>query len=383
MMDVDGTIETNHSNILNKLDTVGRLIDLLLTYDFQTNINLIAHKKFMVIVDTYEHIKYNYETEVIDVLTKYYDNTVCKKNNQANNHISDLYNMYITGNDYVGKLRQCVDFIKSVSSFISAGGEDDDMVVSLNTIIDQYDKAVVSTTVKHVDYDICVCGSKMNIISNKSELVCLNCGETIHMYGTVFEDTYFYNGDGNRTRRGCHESSRHCKFWVQCIQANEKTDIHRKCIERLVQCIRRDGNVDGRRLLCSQIRVYLKEIGFTGYNDHVPLIRKIITGVAPPQLKNQELKILRNIFDKAVDEYEKVKPPSKTNTIYYPYIIYKILDIILPNGIRKRRILECIHLQSRDTLISNDELWLKICNRVSVLSGKYKPTDRNDNVLEL
>ena len=38
--------------------------------------------------------------------------------------------------------------------------------------------------------------------------------------------------------------------------------------------------------------------------------------------------------------------------MYYPYYIYKILDIIIDKGNRKRRILECIHLQNRPTLVA-------------------------------
>jgi hypothetical protein len=97
----------------------------------------------------------------------------------------------------------------------------------------------------------------------------------------------------------------------------------------------------------------------------------------PPQLTRDETRQLHNIFDKCVNEYENVKPIGKRNKMYYPYIIYKILDhIITKNGIRKKRILECIHLQSRDTLITNDNIWEKICENIDGVD--YKPTDKND-----
>ena len=87
------------------------------------------------------------------------------------------------------------------------------------------------------------------------------------------------------------------------------------------------------------------------------------------------------MFDKSVNSFDIVKPVDKSNTMYYPYIIYKILDLIVKNGVRKKRILECIHLQSRDTLITNDNLWECIC---AILPGlNYRPTDRNDQKIDL
>jgi hypothetical protein len=101
----------------------------------------------------------------------------------------------------------------------------------------------------------------------------------------------------------------------------------------------------------------------------------------PPQLTHGELRQLYNLFDKSVNAFDVVKPADKSNTMYYPYIIYKILDLIVSNGMRKKRILECIHLQSRDTLIANDNLWECICATLSDL--EYRPTDRNDQKIDI
>ena len=138
----------------------------------------------------------------------------------------------------------------------------------------------------------------------------------------------------------------------------------------------RDGLIDKRKIKCIHIRIYLKELGHTEFNDHIPLIRKIITNKTPPSLREKELRKLYNYFNKAVDAFEIVKSASQSNTPYYPYFIYKILDQVLTGGRRKFKILECIHIQSRDTLIANDVTWANICK--IVLELKYNPTDRND-----
>ena len=111
------------------------------------------------------------------------------------------------------------------------------------------------------------------------------------------------------------------------------------------------------------------------------LIKKIITGIAPPQLTDAELRKLYNLFNKVVGAFEETKQSDKCNTLYYPYLIYKILEYILPSDIRKKKILECIHLQSRDTLITNDTQWEKICQLMPT-DIEYTPTDRSSQIID-
>lgn len=383
-MDTERTVEANHSNILHKLDLVGGAIRILDEYDLKKMINTITHDRYGYVVRLYTYARNTYEMDVVDVLTSYYDESIDTRVPQPKAIISDTYGMRVISENYIGNLNQCMRFIedlyKHMRTNIDVGAGFD----KLSDMIHRFKRSPISIGVKGIDYDICVCGADMEIFPMMSEIVCPSCGIIAMMYGTVFEDSQFYSQEGQRSKHGTYEPSRHCKFWVHRIQARENTDIPKKCIDQLVQCMRRDGVIDGRRLMCSQIRQYLKETRNTEFNDHVPLIRKIITGIAPPQLSGPELRVLYNLFDKTVNVFETVKPSTKSNTMYYPYIIYKILELSMPgNRIRKKKILECIHLQSRDTLIANDNIWEKICNIVSSIRGKYKPTDRNDQKIDL
>lgn len=383
-MSKGGTIEINHSNFLTKLETVGDALDILEKYDM-SSINIITCDKFKYIVSIYNKIKDNYEMDVVDILTEYYDDNdedLIEKHNK--NTMADVYGMYITSGNYNGQLEQCMDFIETILEYIMSNSNkkySEENIRELSILVKKFKRSKISTSISTIKYDNCVCGTKMKIFPNTSELVCPTCGKVLVLYGTVFEDTQFYNQEGQRSKHGCYDPSRHCKFWVYRIQAKETTEIPKKCIDQLVYCIKRDGITDCRRLLCSQLRIYLKETHNTEYNDHIPLIRKIITGIVPPQLTCNELRQLYNLFDKSVNTFDTIKPTGKSNTMYYPYIIYKILDLIIPSGIRKKRILECIHLQSRDTLIANDNLWELICEKLPDL--EYRPTDRNDQKIDI
>ena len=353
-------------------------------------------------VREYRGLRDGYETGVVRGLSRYYE--------VGGGGGEEQYVNYVVGEDYMGRLRRCMGFVGAVmehmrervrgggggdisggrqgggdagswgvASGVEGRGEGDEALVEkLRRLVARFKEGGVGG-VGEVEYDVCGCGATMQVFPSSSEMVCPECGSVSVLHGTVFEDTQYYSQEGQRSKHGCYDPSRHCKFWVQRIQAKEKAEIPSRCLEQVVGCVRRDMVRGCRQLLCTQLRVYLKETGNTEYNDHVPLIRMMITGVAPPQLTQEETRRLYNMFDKAVNVFDAIKPTDKSNTMYYPYIIYKILEFMLEEGGRKRMVLECIHLQSRDTLISNDEMWEKICGEVGEIV--YRPTDRNDQVV--
>ena len=252
----------------------------------------------------------NYETDVVLELCHYY----CDLPND--------YEFFMTSNDYYGKLDRCMKYIG-------------------------IQETLAKTKLSREVYDFCC--EKMNL--HNEELVCPKCGKV----RAVIESELIYETPKS------YDQTKHCKFWVDRIQALNSKDIPKKIIDDVVYCSKRDNM---QKLSCPQIRCYLKETRNSDYNDYVPLIRKIITGISPPQLTEGELRKLYNMFSKAT------AVESTGNTVYYPYLILKCLEHILKKGKRKNKIIECIHLQSRETLIANDILWegLKIC--------KFKPTDR-------
>jgi hypothetical protein len=227
-------------------------------------------------------------------------------------------------------------------------------------------------------YETCVCLNKMDIDAITSTLICKRCGMTKKLYGTVFEDEQFYYQEGQRTKHGTYDPSKHCRFWVERIQARETTEIPEKVIISIKKCINRDKIKNINHINCTQIRRYLRQTHNSKYNEHVPLIRKLITGIMPPQLTDYEMQLIHIYFDKVIHIFDEIKPPQKTNCPYHPYFIYKIIEQIIKKDsdrLRKSQILACIHLQSRDTLINNDHIFKPICARIPEF--KYIPTDRN------
>jgi hypothetical protein len=378
---------TMHNNIYNDNIFLLSSNSLLLTNNDLLFLKNIYYNNY------YKYKYYNISNNSNNTLNTSNIDNVFNKNNlssSTNNLNSSLskklyhkFNIFISSEDIYGILDSYIDFI---NNFLL---QYKDLLININVnknsldkffkkiyqLINQYKKTKLIYSIENIEYDICSCGQKMIIQANTSELLCTKCG-TIHtLIGSVFEDSQFYNQEGNRYLHGTYDPNRHCKFWVDRIQAKENTIINDSIIEKIKQCIKKDKIENLKNISIDQFRIYLKQIKLSKLNDHIPLIKKIITGYIPPQLTHKELHLLFNYFDKATKIYTTIKPKEKSNSLYYPFLIWKILDLIIEDKQKKKELLSCIHLQSYETLIDNDKIWYQICKHNDKFI--YKPTDKS------
>lgn len=260
---------------------------------------------------------------------------------------------------------------------------------------EEYMQNKLILTVKKETVSDCTCGGKMDILPDTSELRCSMCGMIVTLEGTVFEDSQFYTQQGQCTKHKKYDAKRHCKKWLDQIQAKENKNFPPELIvalnERAKKYYTRGGKLRSMtRMRCAQIRDWLKEIGQTDYNPHAPLLRKIITSengtaVIPPQLSYDEEQRVLVKFARAMDMYDQIMEKKLTNVTnnrrpnkpYYPYVLFKILYMELKKGTRLDGLIECIHLQSDSTLKNHDIIWKEICeNMGDEKDFVYKPTDR-------
>jgi hypothetical protein len=244
-------------------------------------------------------------------------------------------------------------------------------------LFSEYKKIKVHMYIEEVrTSSMCLVCNEPMMITTLGEQSCSKCGICQDAVITVIDDEGA-GSDAKSMKYGTYDPSKHCREWLDRIQAREIADMRE--LEKIVKCIKgqlvqdRIKNVDF--ITYTLIRSYLQKNNFSKCNEHIPLIRKMITGIAPPQFTEEELQRVNIYFIRIIKLYYTVKPSSKINCPYHPYIIYKILEQILPDGKRKSDILRCIHLQSSQTLIQNDRLWEKICEHIPEFT--YIPTDRN------
>jgi hypothetical protein len=162
---------------------------------------------------------------------------------------------------------------------------------------------------------------------------------------------------------------------IQALDTVNTDNWDELIIKPLKKLIDRDRVVHAELVTCKLIRQYLKELNLSKYNEYVPLIRKMTIGIEPPRLTNDETAAVIAKFSHVIQLYSKEKQKPKCG-IYYPYILYKIIENILSeekNKKRCREILSYIHLQKPKTVISHDTVWKVVCTKIPGL--KYIPTD--------
>jgi len=372
---MSGTIENTNNLILIKLKCLQDVAHILLKCDIE-----------VPFIKNIKDLSDDYEMGSVKIVLDYF---LMSQNSSVEN--TDMYfkkyQMFLRKENIPGKIVRFYMILKNtIAALVTKKNKQIKKVIrEIKDIFAIYDNYTIVQNSEYKIYNKCdKCSREMQVISNLSEIVCVHCGITEKLYGTVFEDDQYYYQEGQRSKHGSYDPSKHCRIWIDRIQARESKEIPEKVLTKVRNCIK-DNNIRNlEEITCSEIRGYLSQGKFSIYNEHVPLIRKMITGKSPEVLTDQEIQLITIYFDKVIRVYNDTKPDEKNNVPYHPYLIYKIIEHILYSKSKndyynsKARIfsiLSCIHLQSHETLITNDSLWQQICHRIEEI--EYRPTDRN------
>lgn len=215
-------------------------------------------------------------------------------------------------------------------------------------------------------------GLKMLHLSNGSDRknnICYHC-----KFNLSFDQEF--NLSKQTTRKCIYDPSKHCMKWISKIQANNIMDIDASVIRDIKEYFSMeyssDITIDN---IYREIRKYLKQNNLTEYNRSISSIGKLVFDINPPKLSKKQNNTIIRYFKKCLSIFESLKEDKKKNCIYYPYLIYKIIEqlIIIDSSFKEKRdILKFIHLQNQKTLIKNDDIWEKICEKIREF--EYKPT---------
>ena len=339
------TIESLHIKIVSRISTLRKMIDILKADKVLAELNRVAS---------------TYNAWSLPILGKYY---IASKDEVQ--ELNESYIKFVTRENIESNLNILFDELVVMEKEKNTKSDKfNKLVHEYDTKIDDNDNLII-----HHKFDVC-CDEKMIINTQTSELRCLVCQHTKVLYGAVFEE---YVDNNQRSKFGTYNPSRHCKFWVERIQARENNNIPDDVKERIIECTKRDKIFKQMKtkLNCEKIRSYLKELKLTKYNNHIALIRKEITGVVPYQLTHSESQELSYYFDLAINIFEKIKPSNVYNHFYYPHLLYKLILMLYKKHPEKLTLLESIHIQSHGTSMKNDRYFKQICD--------YQNKHRNDD----
>jgi len=351
-----GTIENTHGKICDKIGLVGQAIDLL--SPFATS----------ACRGDLDKIEENYNLSIVTVFSDYYSDA--KKEEAATRE----YYKIISRENVVIAINNIINKLQRITSAAHHANQED-----VSKLLYIAKKMHIESSLEVNDYEVCKkCGSRMIVMPELSELHCENayCGKIKVMFGVVFRDDQFYPQEGQKTKHGRYDTSRHYKFWIERLQALEAKTFEPEDLAKIEYVINRDG-YKKYELNCKLIRRILKDpcVNKTDLNDHTPLLVKTLGGRAPPVLDFHENRIISIRFNKVMVLYDVVNPDGG-NKPYYPYFLYKLIEDYFRNDAEKLRFLDYIHLQSRETVIKNDKYYEKIAKLATKEDGiVYTPTD--------
>lgn len=391
-----GTIESTHNKIIEKINLARESLESLRTLSeslrvvassragkkYISSLEIIDNLHINLVIDSIDVLESNYNLSIVGILSNYYQDTENEEKNTKE------YYMTITSENFLADiddiLSRCRFIIESFNKVLDlrllARAETKDIeykIDDIKKIIDRSQNIEINIVLEKRNCDICKCGSRMTVIPELSERHCPNpvCGRIKKIIGAVFRDDQFYPQEGQKTKHGGYDTSRHYRFWMERLQALETKTFDEKEMNNIDYVIGRDGYIRAE-LNCETIREILKDpiVNATHLNDHAPLLVKLFGGLPPPQLDFQENRMCSIRFNKAMKLYDIVNPEGG-NKPYYPYFIYKIIESMFDEDHPKRRLLDYIHLQSRETVIKNDKYYEQMCALSDDEKMVYQPTD--------
>lgn len=357
-------LEIIHQNFECKLNTLRKILEIIDSVDPHTGV-------FYEVESIIKDISQEYQEHTVALLCDYYSSSDLRVKCQT----VDRYMQIIVSRNFITKMEIANQMLRDAS----AANQND---VQLAMLFKLFSNTPVDTDIKKLDYKICPnCRGRMNLDGPRSELRCTKCDYTLLLKGMMYDESHMYSNDGSLAKRGAYETSRHCRYHLERVLAIKNPNIPENVIGpggKIDKWLERNGHKYLKLVTCPEYRRCLKEIGETKYNEHVPFIRQVKSGISPARLFHHEIRVLYIYFEKAVTEFNRLKLDVRVNLKYYPYFIFKIVEIILNKPEDKKRlqsISDFIHFQRDNTIVANDRLWNDICNGIPEFT--FSKTDRN------
>jgi len=355
-------LEIVHRNFQIKIEQIENLLGILL------ELKLDCHTLNI----SFQLLKQDFDSQTLEILGEYYQSQTIEQKCQK----VETFMQIVISKNYVSKLDQ---FIKDIKTIMVV----QKVEITTNIVLKYttYETTPIDVDVLIKEYTICsLCKTEMALFPAESELRCPNenCSFIMPLKGMTFDDTVHSSTDAGSLKRGAYETIRHCKYHLDRILGVKNPNLSQIVKDKIEEWMKINGYSLLRKTFKPKVcRRCLKDIGETKWNEFVPFICQMVTGNGPGRLFQDEMNKVYIYFDKAASAFKEiVGNDERANLKYYPFFIFKILEMILTNDVdRYDSIIENIHFQQEKTIISNDKIWQKICEIVPEFT--FKKTDTN------
>ncbi len=327
-----------------------------------------------------------YRVSIIGHIANYYQ---CKSKEVK---ITKSYHRTLSTNDFVGQIEYSIQCLEKMNCEVINIKNQYPTIVNIEeqTRCDDPHKlpllmnsrpAVNNFMPEKKCENICRCGQGMNLCPEQSEFRCSHCGEVKTISGTFFRDEQVYLCERGLPGYSEYRYSKHLRFWLEHLQAKENKKFNLDDLAKIDAVIKED-RITCSRLTCKEMRSILKDprVGASTLNENAPLLVKMFGGHPPPIFDFAEERLIQLKFDRIMRLFEQVIVNASANKPYYPYFIYKIIELFIKDP-EKRRMLNYIHLQSSKTITKDDGYFKLICEAsLSEDNLVYIPTDPSSHI---
>ena len=243
----------------------------------------------------------------------------------------------------------------TLDSFIKVGSHSSSGKVYQQYLEDVEDKP----NLQRVNVETCEqCTGKIYLIHDKKNgvYVCPECGHTLTL-GDFDVTQYMYDFSTKHVHFP-YKRINHFNEWLSQLQAKESTEIPSDVIDEVLKECKKNHVTDRSKVNHKLVRRYLKKLGLQRWYENSMQIACTISNRAPPHIDDKVERQLRNMFWQIQEPFERHKPGNRQNFPSYPYVLYKMLELLGHDHLLQHFSL----LKSREKLWEHDVLWKRICN---------------------
>lgn len=221
---------------------------------------------------------------------------------------------------------------------------------------------------KSIDnYQFC-CSKKMLLDSDRSEMLCRMCGNLFILREVAFHKNHFFSNEGNKNNHNHSNTVKNFIKWLDNIMGKNGSKIPDSDKKKIFNKIKNDYPhiaFGQYQLNIKDIRKYLVLLDLTRYNSYASYLLIILTNKKIPNFDSNDIKKICETYKEVISIHNQIT--NNNNLSYYPYYIYKIIEVLFCDDEEKLKIVHFIHFQKSNTVIKQDKYWKYICEKLGFL----------------
>ena len=198
------------------------------------------------------------------------------------------------------------------------------------------------------------CKIEMATLNNKATVECPKCG--LADTKLLMKDYHKFTNSYQEPSKQTFDHEKHFATWINNILG---INTPREDLLRTLRHYIKKNNIS--TVSVESLRLILKRLKKAKYYKYTSYFYKQLTGIEMPFIPRDTISRAKWYFNKFYNAREKLVVEGKLpkNNPQYPYLVYKIFDLILDDEAdeEKRRILQFIHLPSKSTLLKRNQEW--------------------------